>query len=294
MKKLGILFPITVIILILSTTVVQGEYYVTVGQTFTYNVNTSNWSIKLGSNRGSASKCRIVLDSYDEGTSFTVNVTDVVPLESVSWDLAVGSTDFAYQNDDSDLMQIQLLLFDILPYAVANAISYKQESVDLGPTIQFLFFLAVTDDTMDHFRFMANSTFWSSAAADDTRLSFTQVAGNFDESGLIAVFDWIVEGSITYTTPYNWDLEGVERFKFAFDRRTGVMQGYRLELDYKGVIEGQKFEMELNQEVTISGYTLPAFYYEKPAGLPGFEWYLSIIAFSAILIVAVIIRKKRK
>jgi hypothetical protein len=294
MKKISILFPITVILLIFSTTFVQGDYYPTVGQIFTYNVNTSNWSIKLGSNRASASKCRIFLDSYDEGTSFTVNVTDVVPTESVSWDLTVGSTDYSWHNDDSDLMQIQLLLFDILPYAVGFAINWDQETVELGPTVQFLFFLSIADDTLDHFRFMANSTFWSSAAADDTRLSFTQVAGNFDESGIVVVFDWIVEGSITYTTPYNWDLEGVERFKFAFDTSTGVMKGYRLELDYKGVIEGQKFEMKLNQEVTISGYTLPAFYYDKPAGLPGFEWYLSIAAFSAILIVAVIIRKKRR
>ena len=109
--------------------------------------------------------------------------------------------------------------------------------------MQFLFFLDIAEATYDHFRLLANSTFWASLAAVDSRLSFTQVDGNFDESGIIAVFDWIVEGTITYTTPYNFELEGFERFKFAFDTSTGVMKGYRLELDYKGVIEGEKFEV---------------------------------------------------
>jgi len=282
-------------VLILSTTFVQGDYYVTVGQTFTYNVNTSNWSIKLGSNSGSASKCRIFMDSYDEGTSFTVSVTDVVPADSVSWNLTVGSTNYEWHNDVSDLLQLKLLLFEILPFAVSFANTWAQEAVDLGPTVQFFFFFDIADDVIfDQFRFLANSTLWSSLAADDTRLSFTQVAGNFDESGVVAIFDWIVDGTITYTTPYNFELEGIERFKIAFDISTGVMQGYRLELDYKGVIEGQNFEMKLNQEVTINGYTLPTFYYVKPTGLFGFEWYLSIAAFSAIIIVSAIIIKKKK
>ena len=295
MKKTKILIPITIAVLILSTTVVQGDYYVTVGQTFTYNVNTSNWSIKLGSNSGSASKCRIFLDSYDEGTSFTVNVTDVVPADSVSWNLTVGSTDYEWQNDDFDLTEITLLLFKILPYAVSFANTWAQDAVDSGPTIQTFFFFDMAEDaTFDHFRFLANSTFWSLGAATDTRLSFTQADGNFDESGVVAVFDWIFDGTITYATPYNFEIEGVERFKIAFDTSTGVMQGYRLELDHKGVIEGQNFEMKLNQEVTINGYTLPAFYYDKPAGLPGYKWYLPFAAFSSIIIVSIIIRKKRK
>ncbi|MHA1532398.1 MAG: choice-of-anchor S family protein [Candidatus Heimdallarchaeota archaeon] len=295
MKKTKILIPLVLAVLILSTTFVHGDYEVTVGQTFNYTVNTSNWSIKLGSNSASVSKCRIFLDSYDEGTSFTVNVTDVVPLDSVSWNLTVGTTDYEWQNDDSDLLQIQLLLIHILPHVVSFAGStWSQEAVDLGPTVQFLFFFDISDDTIDFFNFFANSTFWSAGAATDPRLSFAQAVGNFDESELVAVFDWIVDGTITYATPYNFELEGVERFKIAFNQLTGVMQGYRLELDYKGVIEGQNFEMKLNQEVTINGYTLPAFYYDKPAGLPGFEWYLSIAAFSTIIISSVIIRKKRK
>ena len=295
MKKTKILIPIAIAVLILSTTVVQGDYNVSVGQIITYNVNTSNWRIKLGSNSASVSKCRIFLDSYDEGTSFTVNVTDVVPADSVSWNLEVGSTDNYWHNDVSDLLQLKLLLFEILPHVIVFATTWSQAAVDLGPTVQFLFFFDISDDVIfDQFRFLANSTFWSLAAASDTRLSFTQVAGNFDESGVVAVFDWFVDGTITYTTPYNFELEGVERFKIAFDTTTGVMQGYRLELDYKGVIEGQNFEMKLNQEVTINGYTLPDFYYDKPAVLPGYEWYLPFATFSTILIVSIVIRRRRK
>ena len=182
---------------------------------------------------------------------------------------------------------ITLLLQSLLPVSIFAPNSLKIYLHGGGSDVPF-------SPTFDHFRFLANSTFWSLGAASDTRLSFTQADGNFDESGVVAVFDWIFDGTITYATPYNFEIEGVERLKIAFDTSTGVMQGYRLELDHKGVIEGQNFEMKLNQEVTINGYTLPAFYYDKPAGLPGFEWYLSITAFSTIIIVSVIIKKKRK
>lgn len=293
MKKIKILIPITVIVLILSTTVVQGDYQVSIGETFTYNVNTSNWSIKLGGNSSSVSKCLIVLYSYDEGTSFTVEVTDVVPDTSVSWNLTVGSFVFAYQNDDTDLFQLGSLLLHIVGQAVVYATIWSQETVDLGPSVHYDFFFNTAHAILDHFRFYANSSYWSPIAADP-RHTFTQIDGNFDESGAVAIFDWIVDGTLNYTSPYNFLLDGYERFKIAFDKTTGVMQGYRLELDYDGVIEGQNFEMKLNQEVTINGYTLPTFYYDKPAGLPGFEWYLSITAFSAILIVSVILKKKRK
>lgn len=293
MKKIKILIPITVIVLILSTTVVQGDYQVSIGETFTYNVNTSNWSIKLGGNSSSVSKCLIVLYSYDEGTSFTVEVTDVVPDISVSWNLTVGSFVFAYQNDDTDLFQLGSLLLHIVGQAVVYATIWSQETVDLGPSVHYDFFFNTAHAILDHFRFYANSSYWSPIAADP-RHTFTQIDGNFDESGAVAIFDWIVDGTLNYTSPYNFLLDGYERFKIAFDKTTGVMQGYRLELDYDGVIEGQNFEMKLNQEVTINGYTLPTFYYDKPAGLPGFEWYLSITAFSAILIVSVILKKKRK
>jgi len=293
MKKINILIPIFVIVLFPSTTLVQGDYQVSIGETFTYNVNTSNWSIKLGGNSSSVSKCLIVLDSYDEGTSFTVEVTDVVPDTSVSWNLTVGSFVFAYQNDDTDLLQLGSLLLHIVEHAVVYATTWSQETVDFGPTVHFYFFFDTADAILDHFRFYANSSYWSPIAADP-RHTFTQIDGNFDESGTVAIFDWIVDGTLNYTTPYNFLLEGYERFKIAFDKTTGVMQGYRLELDYDGVIEGQNFEMKLNQEVTINGYALPAFYYDKPAGLPGFERYLSFAAFSAILIVSIVIRKRRK
>ncbi len=293
MKKMKLLIPIFILFLILNTAFVQSDYQVTIGETFTYKVNTSNWSIKLGGNSSSVSKYRIVLDSYDEGTSFTVEVTDVIPDSSVSWNLTAGSTLLPYYNDDSDLFQLGGLLLHIVEHALVYASTWSQEAADLGPTVHFYFFWSTSHAFWDIFRFYANSSYWSPIAADP-RHTFTQIDGNFDESGAAMIFDWIVDGTLNYTTPYSFLLEGYERFKIAFDKTTGVMQGYRLELDYDGVIEGQNFEMKLNQEVTINGYTLPAFYYDKPAGLPGFQWYLPFAAFGSIIVISIIVRRRRK
>ena len=80
---------------------------------------------------------------------------------------------------------------------------------------------------------------------------------------------------------------------WAFDKTTGVEQGYRLELDYSGTNDGREYEIYLIQEVTLNGYDLPDFYFDKPGALPGFEWFISIFAFSTIVITSVIIRRRK-
>jgi len=271
---------------------VAGNYQVTIGETFTYTVNNSYWNIKYGAVGSTVSKCRIFLDSVPVGTSFGVEVTDVITFEEVSWNLTLGTNIYSWRNNPSDLGDFNVLLFNVRSQAFNIATFWSQENSDMGPTAQFLFFIDTADLPMfDFFRSLVDP----SGVTDftNTNNSFTQIEGHFDESGSVAVFDWVTEGSCDYTTPFDVHIEGSERFKVAYDKTTGVLQGYRIELNSLGTVEGQDFEMQMNQEITLDGYTLPAFYFDDPDVLPGFDWFISILAISTLIFTSVIIRKRK-
>jgi len=141
MKKIKILIPITVIVLILSTTVVQGDYQVTVGQTFTYNVNRSYWRVKVGSDFASAAKYNIGLTSSDEGTSIEINVTDVVPTTSVDYNIEVGSDTYPSSSDSFSFAYMGTDLFFINIIGMYFSGPWSEGSVSIGPSLHGEFFL---------------------------------------------------------------------------------------------------------------------------------------------------------
>jgi len=272
---------------------VHGVYQVTIGETFTYTVNNSYWNIKYGAVGSTVSKCRIFLDSVPVGTSFGVEVTDVITFEEVSWNLTLGTNIYSWRNNPGDLGDLNVLLFNVRSQAFNIATFWSQENSDMGPTARFLFFIDTADLPMfDFFRSLTDPLGITDFI--NTNDDFTQIEGYFDESGSVAVFDWVTKGSCDYTTPFDVHIEGSERFKIAFDKTTGVLQGYRIELNSEGTIEGQDYEMQMNQEITLDDYTIPAFYFDDPNGLlPGFDWFISILAISTLIFTSVIIRKRK-
>lgn len=284
--------------LLLCPALVQGAFQVSEGQTFTYTVKTSNWRLKYGTTSGSGSGYRTGLvegSSHEEGTSFTVEVTSVIPGSKVYWDLTAGTETTSGSNGGIDWSKnLEDLLFQ--PFSIAFSISSHLAAVDMGPYLEKDFFFDTADDvTFDFFRTLADP---SSMASYTTASGFAinQMEGHFDESGSVAIFDWILDGTIVWTLVTNIVLEGTERFKIAFDKTTGVLQGYRIELDhFNGTVDGQATEIELKQEVNLAGYRLPGFHFKKAGGfIPGFEWFIPMTAIGTIAIIAVIIRKLKE
>ena len=140
MKIIRFLIPIAVLVLISSTTFVHGDYQVTVGQTFTYTVNRSFWRVKLGDDSGSSAKYNIGLSNMDEGTSFDILVTDVIPDTSVDYNITVESHTYPSSND---FMTFAIMLFDLFEFNVLSTAfvgSWNQAFVDTGPGLFGEFF----------------------------------------------------------------------------------------------------------------------------------------------------------
>jgi len=282
--------------LFLCPTFVQADYQVTVGQIFTYTVNDCYMSMVLGSDSDSTTSFNIGLATAPEGTSFTIEVTDVVADFEVFANITIDSTVYPLHY----LLLLQDLYATKLFYIVELGVVYNgpwptQGLLHGAPLPAHHIFDVANDTTMDFFRSWADSTYITSVLPT-TNYAITTVDGHFDESSTIAVFDWIIDGSIDSPSgeTYPFDVVGYELFKCAFYKSTGVMQGYRIDLEYKGTNDGRNWEVIFQQEVTIDGYTLPDFYFSNPGGpLPGFGWFISIFAFSSIVITSVILRKKK-
>lgn len=285
-----------IICLFLCKSSVQADYQVSIGDTFTCTVNNSYWSIKLGSNSSVASKFKLGSDSYSIGTSFEVEVTNVTG-EEVFWNLTTGTNVYSSGNGPGLFGKINgLILYALRSYPFSFTIGWIQELVDSGPQIRTFFFCNTDENLLSNlfnfFRNHADQSYLSSKYYQHTNEVYTQMEGYFDESSAIVIFDWVIEGSFEYTMPSELQIEGSERFKIAFDKATGVMQGYRFELTCTGILEGLNWEMDMNQEVCLEGYNLPEFLFKKPGGLiHGFEWYIPLIVFVAITITATIHRK---
>ncbi len=293
MNKIKILAVLILIPLFFTPILIQGDYQVTIGQTFTYSVNKSYWRVKLGSNSGSASCFYFFPESRDIGTDVIIEVTDVIP-SRVDFNYTVGSTIIPFYCDSFNTeldLTMTLLYFNILGIMFNNP--WNQQLVDDGPTLHTTLFLNVEEDTFDFFRKHSNSTYLNESITYPAYQN-ANFKGNFDESGTIAIFDWMVEGNINnpFTSdPFN--IDGYYMYKMAFNKNTGVEQGYRLELDFSGTCGGENFEIFLEQEVTLEGYSIPDFYFDKPVGLPGFKWYTLVCAF-CILIIPIVKNKNNK
>lgn len=293
-NKKAILFTTLVIICTLfSKPLVLGDYQVSIGEVFTYTINNSYWNVQLGDESSTVSGCKIFSESVEKGTSFDVEVTNVTTSEDASWNLTVGSNVYSSNNDPGDLGIIHNFLFNIRIQAFYFTSFWSQEIIDMGPAAQFLFFVCIgTGNIFDFLDYISDTTSFHSEFTN-THDEYTRIEGHFDDSGTLAIFDWVVKASFDYSTPYDVHIEGSERFKIAFDKITGVMQGYRIETDSKGVVEGQEYELHMNQEITLEGYTLPTYYFKDPNKLPGFDWFISIFAISTLVISIVIIRKQK-
>jgi hypothetical protein len=306
-KAIKLLLLIFISGMIISTTFVKSDYAVSIGQIYTYKVERSEWVVKEGPLSADAEGFRINEDSFTPGTNFAVLVTEVVFAMYVNYNMTAGSTTYSGANGFADLSNIKA--YCLYPNFIASAggftSSWNQAHMDAGPTIIRWFFSNIgADYIFKTLRELANETetseFTTTAGYNQTR-----VEGNFDESSTIVVFDWLYEGTIQGSTP-NTEMIGYELLKFAFDKNTGVMKGYRIEIDFSGIVNGVEREFYLLQEVELLGYDLPTFLYTPTVGnswflefLSDYKWYIigiggGLLVTIVVISVVVSVRKKKK
>jgi len=278
--KIGI--PFLLVIIMLAPTMARADYNVAVGNSFTFDVVKSNWDISYGTNSSSGNGFEFEEVKYAEKTQFTVLVT-AASTTDVDWDWTVGSETVSGYNDALDLFGIALYLF--YPLFSVMAGTWNQTAADLGPMILPVFFVD-SYEFSEFFYQMSNETYVTSAFTDPEFI-ISSIGGTFDNSSDVAVFEWHLDMTITVATD-GVNYGGTYTFIFAFDKTTGAMKGYYIDVDYSGTVDSYAAANKLVQRVEQVGYNLPGVRF-----IPGFEWFIALPAIAILGAIATIVRRRK-
>ena len=266
----------------------KADYNVTAGTTYTFDVVSSEWTIKDGSNSGTGTGFNFENTSYPAGTQFDLNVT-AATTSSVSWNMTIGSESDVGTNSGFDILGFILLLF--YPIILSGGFgAWDQDAIEKGPTLFTLFFV----DPVGYSNMLtelSNDTFVESIFTEP-EWTFSQIQGKFVNSSSTAEFDWYLSGQY-YSSADNTDFEGVYNMKFAFDKTTGAVKGFRMYMNYDGTVAGSIMEITMVQHWEVEGYNLPAFLLFPSGFISGFEWLIAIPTLAVIGTIAYIVRKRK-
>ncbi|MCK5184442.1 MAG: hypothetical protein KAQ95_09060 [Candidatus Heimdallarchaeota archaeon] len=284
MKKLmKIGLPFLLVIVMLAPTMAKADYNVAVGNSFTYDVVKASWDLSYATDASAGTGFQFEEANYPVNTQFTVAVT-AASASAVSWDMTVGSATDSGSNGGLDLLGMLLYMFYPLLLGEIPSV-WNQTAADLGPSIFPLFFIDAP--AFSEFFYQMSNGSYVSTALSDPEWSITNMGGTFDNATAIAVFEWHLD--LTFTDAVSGhNYGGTYSLIFAFDKTTGVMKGYSMNINYSGQMDFTAVSIKYEQRVEQVGYNLPGVGF-----IPGFEWFLVIPAF-AVLIGLPIIAKRRK
>ncbi|MGC9780753.1 MAG: hypothetical protein HZR80_16040 [Candidatus Heimdallarchaeota archaeon] len=268
--------------------VIKADYNVTAGTTYTFDVVASEWTLKQGTNTGAGTGFNFENTSYPAGTQFDLNVTSA-STSSVSWNVTIGSEFDEGTNSGFDILGFVLLLF--YPIMISGGFStWDQDEIEKGPELFRLFFVDPVGYS-DLLTELSNDTYVESMFTDP-EWTFSQLQGEFVNSSSTAVFDWYLSGRY-YSSADNTDFKGVYNMKFAFDKTTGAVKGFRMYIDYTGNVAGSIMEIDMVQHFEVEGYNLPAFLIFPSGFISGFELLIAIPTLAVIGTIAYIIKKRK-
>ena len=275
--------PFLLVIIMIAPTITKADYNVAIGNTFTFDVIKSNWDITYGTDTSFGEGFAFEEETYIEKTQFTVLVTDA-SISDVDWNMTIGSITEEGTNNPSDLGVITLYLFFPLFFGNYSG-GWNQTEMDLGPQILPIFFVDITEFS-EFFFLMANDTFVSECFYG-TDWTISNMDGSFDNSSAIAVFEWHFDMTFTNAVSgHNYG--GTFTMIFVFDKVTGAIKGYYLNVNYSGQMDFTAVTAILEQRVEQVGYNLPGVGF-----IPGFEWFMVIPAFALIIGLPIILKRRK-
>ena len=278
--KIGI--PILLVIVILAPTMTKGAYNVAVGNTFTYEAVKTNWDITLGAESSTGTGFSADDKHYADKTQFTVEVTAASAFQ-VNWDLDIGTDTIAGFNWGLDMLYFSMVIFMPLLYSLPT--TWNQTEMDLGPDLVPIFFVDAPI-LSDFCYYMTNVTYVSSVFSDPDWI-IANIVGTFDNSSAVAVFEWHFD--MTWTDAVSGhNYGGTFTFIYAFDKTTGQMKGFYIDINYTGQVDFTIQTVKFTQRFEEVGYNLPGVGF-----IPGFEWFLVIPAFALLIGIPVIIRRRK-
>ncbi|MHA1188281.1 MAG: choice-of-anchor S family protein [Candidatus Heimdallarchaeota archaeon] len=287
MKKiLNISILFLIFVMLTSTTLVKSDYMVTIGSDFIYDVVESSQTVTVGEDTGGGEGFQFEEEAFNVGEQIFVEVIDASTTQ-IDFNVTVGNASKIYHS--SGIEDSGNFYYDLQgPLHYLNSLDkWVQAEVDAGPPLFCDYF--INPSFSNGFLLYTNETRARLTFSDTAEITFTKIAGNFDNSSTIAEFDWVLEFEMKNTTA-NTDFEGKYLWKYAYDKSTGVVQGWKVAMECSGTILGLTWEFIVDQTVEIEGYNIGEFYYTSKNG---FEWLIAIPAL-AVVVGVMAVKRKRK
>ncbi|MFW9922251.1 MAG: choice-of-anchor S family protein [Candidatus Thorarchaeota archaeon] len=255
--------------------------------TYTYDVLESKWWQECGN-----------LSAFCEGYNFNDISFPVGTQFTVTADFEHEYTYTIKVNDQSHagisvthLITSQIITFTDLPRQASTPQlminTWNQNRIELGPPIREFFYLE--SDAANFFNEIASSTDWIKTHYY-ALWDFNQFNATFVNNTDIATFSLIANGQYRNDT-LNTNFKGTYEFTFVYNQTSGIMQGYRIDFDYKGIITGMDVTFIYLQEVEILGYDLPERI--NTSVLPGFSFDIFIVVFLILSLYSIKSLKKK-
>ncbi len=275
-----------VLIIFSGSIFTHANFNVTVGEIFTYEVVTSQWSLVQDLDSGQGAGLKYGGNPFPIGTQFTIEVL-TASYSSISWEIAIDGNTATNSNDAADIADMSDFLY--LPFLFTSGFGpWDQGEVEMGPGFMLSVFFLEPTAFLDFFQALYDQASTSSFVPS-TYWVYNVVDAYFDTSNTIAVFDWVYKAQYN-DSGCNTYLSGAYYATIAFDKTTGVLKGYNLDLDYFGDVAGDTLQIDMQQNIEQVGYNIDDFYFTAP----GFGW---LTVFPALLVVSYfgfLLRKRKK
>ncbi|NHJ39945.1 MAG: hypothetical protein FK731_07925 [Asgard group archaeon] len=268
-KYLKIILPFLAILLVLNGLQAKGDFNLTIGATFDYDVIESYWDITQETYSGSGNGFVFRDTSYPISTPISIEV--ITPSNtSVYYTITVSDkTDEAYDYSSDIIAWVFVMMFPNLR-AQLTPLPWNQTEIEMGPNLFELFFVDPVSFG-DVFVQFTNVTYISSIF-DDPRITVSQVEAHFDNSSTIAIFDW-VNNIRYYNETLGTNFQGEFYLKLAYNQNQGNLMGFKVDMNYSGNILGLSYSINWRQHIEAAGYNLPTLYFKsEPPGFISIGW----------------------
>ncbi|MBN1329848.1 MAG: hypothetical protein JXA54_10275 [Candidatus Heimdallarchaeota archaeon] len=302
-KAIKLIMPLFLIGLIFTTQTIQGEYLVTVGTTYTYDIVNSDYNVTFGIHSAEVSGYEIDGQPFNENTQVVLNITEITEFGITYNVSADGYTEEIYDSVAFSMLEFYyiLMLYPIFMTTQIIFSTWDQSSVEQGHLGALMLpFLSVNGTTWNILIQLANGIHTTGNLYSYTFASGVTMDATYTNTTDYFIFDFLLTAKIAETVEYmtqgallNATIE--HKFKFAYSKNSGVMSGMRLKGSVSGFSNGTILDIDYNYLTEREGYDLPAFALGRPTWpFPGFEYFIAFGALTSLVALIPIIRKNRK
>lgn len=281
-KRIKILLAILLVSQFLGVSYAQASFTLNVGDIYTYDVKDSWWIYYVGEDESLGTGFRFNDEHYfcDEDILVTVAYVDYITAE---FNVSIGDYSGTFGITPMQMFGFVSLLqhpADIL-VGVSNWI-ISEEPLYLELKHMYHFNPSQWDD---FFELLEDEDFIAEEYPNDEHTTYSDVGGDFDDSGDIAVLDWVMDAE-TIDEDHGTNYGGTYSLTIEYDLTTGMLQRYQIDFHYAGTYEHTTVDLSSHQEIELKE-TNPT------NNSPGFLAILAIQVFTGLGLYNLLKRKKK-